>query len=315
MGSDWPLGELARPRTAEQVARPAVRLDDRGGTIEVGPLPTAHHRQHPVLRAGLPPRDRGVDEADSSLRSRRMHPPRHLGRRRGVIDEHRTLRHRRQHSTLADGDGNHIGVVADTEHHDVCPLGRSGRGRRRPPRVVDPGIRASAGSVVHGHVVTGRHEMPGHGIAHDPQSDERTLGHGEEPATPDYLRRDGSPHPDPRPRHHRTRRVRFGDCALRSSTRSRRGRHRPPRPTTRPRSSRRGAGDSPGRRRGRPLRTVAQRSHELRGSSKRSAISNSCMTPVDSSSLPAPTRSTNGGATSSPPPPTSQREPGSTPSA
>ena len=104
----------------------ARRLEHR---LVVGP---AHHRQLPVLGAGLPARHRGVDEADPALGAGGGQLAGEHGRRRRVVDEDRPRRpsppaRPRSPWTTARTSSS----LPTHEHHELGPVGGVGRGRRR----------------------------------------------------------------------------------------------------------------------------------------------------------------------------------------
>ena len=112
-----------------------------------------------------------------------------IGRRGGVVDEHRARRHRLQRSHIGQRHRAHIVVVAHAHEHELGTSSRL-RGRGRGPATVlgHPGLRPGRRAVVHGDLVASRDQVARHRVAHDPQPNERTTSHFEPSLTARTMR-------------------------------------------------------------------------------------------------------------------------------
>ena len=173
------LGELARPGRAEELAHARIGLDHLLGTGIGLSVASAHDGEHAVLRPGLSARDGGVDEAEAALFRLAIKFAGDLGRGGGVVDEHGALLHAVKGAVRPECHLAQIVVVAHAAHDEVLALG-SGLGRccAAPAVLSNPLLRLSRGAVIHGDVMAAFIlEMPGHGIAHDAETEKSHLRH------------------------------------------------------------------------------------------------------------------------------------------
>src|SRR5262249_34621570 len=135
---------------------------------------------HAAGRPGrLPARHRRVDEIEAALLGLAVELARDLGRRGGVVDEHRALAHAGIGTLRPHRDLAHVVVVADAHHDEVLPGGGLLRGGGGAPAILlRPLLGLGGGAVVDGELVPALVlEMSGHGIAHDAQAEKRHLRH------------------------------------------------------------------------------------------------------------------------------------------
>ena len=126
------LRGLAGSGPAEQAALAGVGQNDLPCGIEVGRLVGAtHHGELSVLGARLATRHRGVDETEPALGARRRELAGHVSGGGGVVDERRAVGHRGDGAVLAERDLADVVVVPDAHQHELRPLDRLRRGRRR----------------------------------------------------------------------------------------------------------------------------------------------------------------------------------------
>ena len=97
---------------------------------------------------------------------------------RRVVDEDRTCGHRLEGAVLAQRHAAQVVVVADAAEHELGVLRRL-RGRWSMSAAVlgDPFLGFFPRPVVDGDIVPRLREVPGHGVAHDAQSDEGDACH------------------------------------------------------------------------------------------------------------------------------------------
>ena len=163
------LGELSRARRSEQLAHARIGGDHfLGASIRFG-IAAAHHGEHAVLRAGFAARHRRVDEIEAAFLCLRVEFARDLGRRRGVIDEHRALPYLGERSAR---DRAHIVVVADAHHDDVLALdGVLRRLPGAPAEFLGPLFCLRGGAVIDRHLVAALVlQVSGHRVAHHAQA-------------------------------------------------------------------------------------------------------------------------------------------------
>jgi hypothetical protein len=172
------LGELAGAGGAHQLAHAGKARDHR---LDPGiglRCAAAHHGQHAVLGAGLAAGDRGVDEAETGSRCRRVELARDIGRGGGVVDEDGALAHCGEGAVLGRRHRAQIVVIADASEHDLLALG--GLGRRRSidaAMLCHPFLRLLRRAIVDRDVMALGLEMAGHGIAHHAETEESDFGH------------------------------------------------------------------------------------------------------------------------------------------
>jgi hypothetical protein len=172
------LGELAgadRPQSRQARAK----LMMTGSTLANGLASPPHMTgEDAVLRAGLAARDRRIDEADALSCAELAQFARHLGRRRGVVDEDRAAAHAREGAVRTGRDLAQIVVIADAGEDDLLALCRLGRGLPEPAAILrHPLLRLGGGAVVDRDLVPLGLEMARHGVAHDAETEESDLRH------------------------------------------------------------------------------------------------------------------------------------------
>ena len=84
---------------------------------------------------------------------------------------------------LADGDRAQVIVVPDAGKHKIgFASGLFRRWSHLAPEFGDPGLRLAERAIVDGDIVSAfRADVPGHGIAHDAQSNKCNLAHRASP--------------------------------------------------------------------------------------------------------------------------------------
>ena len=94
---------------------------------------------------------------------------RHIGRRRGVVDENRALAHGGKGTILGNGYGTKVVIIADAGKDDVLALCRfGGRAGRVSAMLGNPGLGLGIGAIVDRDLVaTLVAKMARHRIAHD----------------------------------------------------------------------------------------------------------------------------------------------------
>ena len=139
-------------------------------------LAAAHNGQLAVLGARLTAGNRRVDKTDSLFRQSRGDLARDIGRRGGVVDKDRALRHA---VDRAIGTGDHVahtGIVADASQDNLLALGCLGRRRGGAAAVLGhPGLRFFGIAVINRDVMAFGGQVAGHGVAHDPQAQKRNF--------------------------------------------------------------------------------------------------------------------------------------------
>jgi len=121
------LGKLPGAAAADARAR-ARKCHGHGlDHVERCLVPPAHHREHTLLRARLPPRYRRIDELQTRCKRAGVQLPRHLGRGRRVIHKNGTRLHARKGAITAQHHRTQIVVVADAAEHQVGALRRLAR--------------------------------------------------------------------------------------------------------------------------------------------------------------------------------------------
>ena len=120
-----------------------VGLEHRARGVHRLGRAAAHDRELAVLGAGLPARDRRVEREHAAPSAPRPAIRRAIaGGDRGVVDEQRARRHRRQRAVVAEHDLGEVVVVADAgQHHVLAPRGL---GRRRGAGDVEPCVPRAA---------------------------------------------------------------------------------------------------------------------------------------------------------------------------
>ena len=99
-----------------------------------------------------------------------MHFTGHVGRGRGMIDEHSAFFHTRINTVRAQGYLTQIIIGADTGEDDAGATGgRLWRPGAGPAMFRHPGLGPGAVPIKNGDIMTLGGQMPGHGVAHDAQ--------------------------------------------------------------------------------------------------------------------------------------------------
>ena len=147
----------------------------RLGRGKGGLVATAHDGELPVLRPGLPARDRGIHKRYALLLDGGVQLPRQLGRGGGVVNQNTARLHARQSTIRPQHHAAHVVIVADAHEDDIGPWGcfarRAGMVRTACCRKgLHPGLRVGGRAVEHRDRVPGQRQMPRHGLAHYAQS-------------------------------------------------------------------------------------------------------------------------------------------------
>ena len=168
------LGELARSCRPQAAALLRIGGDHRLGLDVIGFRPAAHDGELAVLGALFAARHRGIDEAEAACVRGFAELACDGGRRRGVVDEHRTFFHRGEGPAFPQRDGAQVRVASDAGHDDVRFRGGLGRrSSRAAAMLARPALRLVFAAVVDRHLMSGADQMAGHRITHHAQTDER----------------------------------------------------------------------------------------------------------------------------------------------
>ncbi len=167
------LGELAGARPPDPLDRLGVGRDHRPDAVNGRLLPSDHDGELAGLGARLAARHRGVHEPAAELPRPAGRLTRELGRSGGVVDDHAALGHGRQRLVhhLA-----HVVVIADAEQHHLAARDGLGDGRAGASAMRSgpaPGLFRR--TVEHRDLMARGLQVPGHGKAHHPETDECEL--------------------------------------------------------------------------------------------------------------------------------------------
>src|SRR5262249_49712877 len=183
------LGKLAGAPWPHQVASPCISRDDLFGPSEPLRVTPPHHGERTILCTGLAARHGGIDGIEAAVTGCGMKLASDLGRRRGVIDEHRVLRDPVKSAILSEGDLAKVVIVADTGHDEILTLGGGqGGGGGTPAELRHPFLGLGCGAIVHGNIVTTLGlEMTRHRVTHHAEPEKRYLCHESSSLRPPLL--------------------------------------------------------------------------------------------------------------------------------
>ncbi len=173
------FGELARPRRSHQPAGLGVGKDDPFGPHVIVRRAAAHDAECACLGAGLAAGYWGIDEAKSLCFRNRVEFARDDRRGGCVIDENRRFFEALEGALRAGRHGAQIVVVSDAGKDKLLALrGLAGGRRAAAAKFFDPFLRPRRRAIVNRDVMAVRLEVPGHGVAHDAEAEERDFCHG-----------------------------------------------------------------------------------------------------------------------------------------
>ena len=172
------LGQLSGAGRPHKVDSRAVTLKKRMHAVVVH-LATAHHDgQLAAFGASLASGYRRIQKRDISFAGRAVELTRQLGRGRSVIDVSCSRTQSGQDSFRPRGDFPHVLVTAHAAENELgMPHGLCGAGRKRPAKLVGPAPGFALRTVEYRHSMPRPRQVPGHRIAHHPQSDKRYSRH------------------------------------------------------------------------------------------------------------------------------------------